>query len=261
MDSAQFRIGWHAGRRSLLLGMLVAATLSCLPRQALALSFLPTEVEWLAWPEYCKARYMVSGAGVDSSFAGRVSEAEVKNWEQRTGPEVWYSLHHYCAGLILAKRARMEPDKDKRAYELRGVLSEYTFTLMRVPESHPIHAEIAARMGIIYGELGDDEAAMQHFDLAIKSCPACPVGYLQKSVFFRAQGDLPDARQILEQGNKALDGASAEIHYFLGLVLLGMKEYAVAQEHARMAYEKGYPLPGLRDKLAAAGYPLTVSKQ
>jgi len=47
-----------------------------------------------------------------------------------------------------------------------------------------------------------------------------------------------------------------EFHYNLGLLLTRVEQYEEARRHARKAYESGYPLPGLRQRLARAGYPL-----
>lgn len=49
---------------------------------------------------------------------------------------------------------------------------------------------------------------------------------------------------------------SAEAHYNYGLLLTDMERFSEAREHARRAYEQGYPLEGLRRRLAAAGHPL-----
>lgn len=46
---------------------------------------------------------------------------------------------------------------------------------------------------------------------------------------------------------------SANVHYNLGLVLLDLKDYDGAVEHAKKAYELGFQLPGLRNKLREAG--------
>jgi tetratricopeptide (TPR) repeat protein len=65
-----------------------------------------------------------------------------------------------------------------------------------------------------------------------------------------------DALKVLEKADQVSDGKSAEIPYFLGLVLFDLKRYDEARENARRAYSLGYPLPGLANKLARAGYPL-----
>lgn len=230
--------------------------LTAAPQVATALSFEPTEREWATWPAHCQARYMVSGAGVDSAFSGRVSPTIVRSWEDRLGPEVWYALHHYCAGLIIANRAKLELDKRKREALLQDAIEEDAFTLGRMPAQHPMHAEIAAHKALLHGELGQTEEAMRSFDVAIAACKECDIGYRAKAMYYRSKGQLPDARSVLEEGDRATDGQFASIHYFLGLVLLDMQQPTAAVEHARKAYELGYPLPGLRDRLAKAGHPL-----
>lgn len=234
--------------------IILAAVLA--PHTAGALTFAPTESEWNTWPAYCQARYTVSGAGVDSQFSNRVDPAVVKSWEAKLGPDVWYSLHHYCASLIIGNRARATGDKRERELLLTRVIEEDRFSLARIPETHPMHAEVGAHKGLAHIDLGETDVGVQHLDMAIRNCPTCPIGYQAKAMFYRASGQLPEARRVLEEGDQALGGQSAVIHYFLGLVLLDLKEFAAAQEHARQAYELGYPLPGLRQRLARAGYPL-----
>lgn len=236
-----------------------AAALACamlLPQPAHALSFYPTESEWVVWPEYCQARYVVSAAGSDTIYARRVPQSLVKSWEARLGSEVWYSLHHFCAGLILSERARLETDKTKREFQLRNVIGEYSYSYDRMPQGHAMRAEIAARLGLVYRDLGELDAAVQFLDRAIEDCPTCAVGYLSKAIFHRSRDELPQARAVLEKGVEATGGESAEVHYNLGLVLTAMKDYEAARIHARKAYERGYPLQGLRKQLAKAGHPL-----
>jgi hypothetical protein len=42
----------------------------------------------------------------------------------------------------------------------------------------------------------------------------------------------------------------------MGLLYLKMKRLDEAEKHGRRAYELGYPLPALKNKLAAAGRPI-----
>lgn len=46
---------------------------------------------------------------------------------------------------------------------------------------------------------------------------------------------------------------TGNVHYNLGLVLLDLKDYDGALAHARKAYDLGFQLPGLRNKLREAG--------
>ena len=42
-------------------------------------------------------------------------------------------------------------------------------------------------------------------------------------------------------------------HYNLGLLYFDKKNFAKSKEHAKIAYDQGFPLPGLKNKLTKAG--------
>lgn len=226
------------------------------PRMLFALAFEPTESEWATWPEYCKARYMESAAGRSSdTFAGRMPEAQVRAWKAKMG-QGWVGLHHHCAALVHVDRARWEKDPRERTRLLRRSLEENQFMLDRMPKEHPMRAQVAAHNGTALSELRDLEAADRWFAEAIEGCPTCPVGYHTKARYLMKQKRLNEAREVLETGVQATNGESAELHYFLGLLLVDLKDFESAQTHALRAYELGYPLPGLRKRLADAGYKI-----
>lgn len=219
------------------------------------LSFWPNEAEWGSWPEYCRARYVVSAAGGDSEYSTRVDRSQIPMWKSRLG-DAWYGLHHHCAGIVLMERAMVEQNPTKRERLLRDALGEHTFTLNRTSKGNPMHAEIATKLGLTHRALKENKQALRFFEMAIAEQPRTPGGYQGKAMLLRDQGRYSEARDTLIQGNKATEEQSPELQYFIGLVLCDMKDYATAREHARLAYKLGYPLPGLRDKLARAGYPL-----
>jgi tetratricopeptide (TPR) repeat protein len=100
-----------------------------------------------------------------------------------------------------------------------------------------------------------------------------PFGYDGTQCYLaRAQDFVPDDRNVMlarayyffKKGDKrsalaeyqnvlALDPESADAHYNLGLLYFEMSDFEKARAHARAAYAKGYPLPGLRRKLERAG--------
>ena len=67
--------------------------------------------------------------------------------------------------------------------------------------------------------------------------------HLQQLNQYQAAFDL--YQQALKLTPKA-----AELNYNYGLLLVKMKKYKLAKKAAAIAYKKGYPLPGLRNKLA-----------
>ena len=103
--------------------VLLIFTFVIFPERLLALAFTPSEVEWNLWPPYCRARYVVSGAGHDTAFTERVSKSEVEKWHNILH-NVWYSLHHYCAGKLFLVRAKNEKDPEVRRRLFNRVIGE-----------------------------------------------------------------------------------------------------------------------------------------
>jgi tetratricopeptide (TPR) repeat protein len=60
------------------------------------------------------------------------------------------------------------------------------------------------------------------------------------------------AKELLDRANE-LGPEQAELQYNLGLMYLRVGEPEKAVQSAELAYSLGYPLPGLRNKLARAG--------
>lgn len=101
----------------------------------------------------------------------------------------------------------------------------------------------------------------------LKAYVTPPECYLQRAEVFRPQqphvyqlyamylGMLGKTDQAVEYYQRALvlDSKSAELNYNLGLAYFEKKDYGQALRYAREAYALGFPLPGLRNKLRAAG--------
>jgi tetratricopeptide (TPR) repeat protein len=65
-----------------------------------------------------------------------------------------------------------------------------------------------------------------------------------------------EPQAALEKYDRALElqPDSAEVNYNAGLAYFDVKKYERAKELATKAYSMGYPLPGLRNKLARVGH-------
>lgn len=246
-------------RRSSAVLLLVLVLLPCaafLPRDAVAFTFDLSESEWAWWPDYCKARYLDLGFQASGAVGPPMSKSEIATWRSHIGPEVFTYIHHHCAGLVWLQRARLAVTPTERDFALRSADYESNFTLARIPAGTQMHAEILVHLGRIKRAAGDESASISYFDQAIKSLPTYPGGYQGKAMIYRDRRETDKAVQVLEAGSKATEGKSAELEYYLGLTLLEARKPEAARMHAKRAYDQGFPLPALRDRLAAAGYPL-----
>lgn len=235
--------------------VLCVASLWSAASHASEVATKPTDLEWATWPEYCRARYVVSAAGRESTHVKDVSKATVSLWESRLGGW-WYALHHHCAAMLQISRARIEPNAKKRNHMLETAMRDLQFTLARTPESNAGYAESTIQLAFALELKGEVPAALEYVDGAIKANPKSANAYAAKSMILRNKKDLQGAVAALLAGNEALEGKSAELHYFLGLIYIDLGQYAEAQSHAREAYALGHQLPGLRKRLADLGYAL-----
>lgn len=117
-------------------------------------------------------------------------------------------------------------------------------------------AQMRIQVGSAQWKLGKKAQAIRTLDSVIASHPDDPAAYFNKAKLLRGEKQLEAARQTLLKGHEATGGRSVELTYFLGLVSFELGDFDSAQTFAQQAYGAGYPLPGLKEKLASAGYPL-----
>jgi tetratricopeptide (TPR) repeat protein len=231
--------------------LLLGALVLWLPR-AQAYEFVPTDAEWSAWPGYCKAKYAWTNIGRGSKFAYQVSSLDRSEMAQWEGAGI-RGIHHYCAGTTWLQRARLEKDPRTRHFMLATAERETLFSLERSNTAAQQFVSVAVQMAYVRYEQGQFDFALTILKNLIPAHADSDILYSAAAVVLRKLGRLDDAKNILLQGNKATGGRSAEIHYNLGLVFLELGELDNAVAEADSAYEKGYPLLGLRSRLKRLG--------
>ena len=236
--------------------LLAVALLSGWPSVSLGFNFKPTTAEWEAWSPLCKARYSISRAADGTNFAGAVPAYTVEEWKAQMGEYVWSHMHHYCAGLAFQFSARQEYDRNKKAEMLRRAASEADYTRRRLEPGMPLFTTTTIAMASISLDRGQVARAESLLKEAISAAPSEPNGYVALASVYQREGKMVLARDTLLTGDSATEGASAEIAYNLGLVSLELGDKEAARAYAERAYRMGYPLPGLRRKLAAVGVVL-----
>ncbi len=213
----------------------------------------PTDPEFLAWPSYCQARFVTLQVGEQTQWAYKVPRVQIELAKREIGEQAFLSIHHACAGSMWLQRARMERDKVRRSFMLNQSITETTYTVLRIPESSPLLPGLYSNLAAANKELGNTDVAIGHLERAIALQPTVPATYVSLGLLYRSLGQLPKAREIFQRGSDATGEQSAELHYHFGLLLLQLKDNGPALQHAKLAYARGFPLPGLRNKLMAQG--------
>lgn len=77
--------------------------------------------------------------------------------------------------------------------------------------------------------------------------------HLQYAVYLHKKGRHSTALQYYESARK-LAPKNTAIHYNIALLYIDLKKYKQAHQHAVKAYQGGYPLPGLKNRLIKLGY-------
>lgn len=91
-----------------------------------------------------------------------------------------------------------------------------------------------------------------YFERAIRFSPDDPKVRMVYGIFFSFQKDYPQAIEQL-QSAISIDVNNAEAHYNLGLMYERTDNIELALKHARRAYDLGFPLNGLKNKLKRRG--------
>lgn len=92
-----------------------------------------------------------------------------------------------------------------------------------------------------------------YYQRAFTFRPKDPTLYMLYGIYLHKAGRLDDAWAAYQRA-EAHGANSAEYHYNMGLLQIDRQDYEDARKHARIAYELGYPLPGLRNKLRRLGH-------
>lgn len=238
-----------------LLGAVTSILLICAPTPVQAFSFTLHGAEWKSWPEYCKARCSEIGTCRVGQVHPTMPAETRDHWRSVLGQEVFASVHHGCAGMVYLQRLMRHSGSDmNRRALIKQIKSECDFTLRYTPPDHPIAHKVQVVLARTAYHEGNTAQSFRIFEELLETARDLPDVYAAYGAYLFRERDFSRAREVLEQGLAQVTEPTAEMHYFLGLVLLREKAYANARTHAHEAYRMGYPLPGLKRKLKALGY-------
>lgn len=176
------------------------------------------------------------------------------------GPYDYTNSEHFVIKLPIVERAHFDSGVERLVGHMaKGngsamLAGDIDYTLRAFPNHHRAlytmlryYVEMVPR-----GSVRLRYSAECYFARAIQFAPTDPSARLLQGIYFLKVDHPEDARTSFESALE-LAPESAETHYNAGLGYVELKEYNLALEHALKAYELGYPLMGLKNKLKRAG--------
>jgi len=135
-----------------------------------------------------------------------------------------------------------------------GLMGDFDYTLRVFPNHHLALQDIDRLGSLLKTEMpsGASYTLECYFKRAVVFVPDDGVVRLLYGLYLNRRGK---SKEALEQLRAAEENAPDDrnVQYNLGLAYFQLKEYEQARKYAKQAYERGFPLPGLRQMLIKAG--------
>jgi len=176
---------------SIFLGLGFGAAMCSGPAQAQSPEiFEPRNVA--ALPPYC-----IHTQGYRAKL-GAPKDADTEHWYQVLGGE-FNHLHHYCGFLVFLNKAKIRPTFEAKR-DLNNVIGDANYVIERVPADYVLLPEFLSKRGEAYLIVGNTSRAVEDLQKAIATKPDYWPPYLLLADFYQRAGDVPKARQLIDQG-------------------------------------------------------------
>ncbi|MGK5065123.1 ABC transporter permease [Janthinobacterium sp. LB3P112] len=159
------------------------------------------------------------------------------------------------SGLSVVEKFHFSRAVETLTQGMTGSLGgDISYTLEHFPNHHRALASMA-KLGLRLKSAqphGARYTVSCYFERAIAFAPHDVTARMVYGNYLLATGQDAMALEQLDSASR-LAPEQATIQYNLGLMYVKKKEYDKASAHAQKAYALGFPLPGLKNKLKAAG--------
>ncbi len=141
----------------------------------------------------------------------------------------------------------------KKGETATNLARDLAFALRQFP-NHPAALNAMGEWQLKHGGTDDPEqvwTAECYFQRAIAFRPNDPVVHVVYAIYLHKARRLQDAERAYQSAEES-GATGADYFYNRGLLEVDLGNLDKAGEYAQKAYAQGFPLPGLRDKLARA---------
>lgn len=241
--------------------MLVVVLMMLLPAASIAQSQdslsrgWPTELEFMAAPDYCKAKFAGSYFNQTGVPYLRFPAAEAEAWHRRIGP-VFVHLHHYCKGTLLLSRAenlgwlRRTGHSAREVY--RAAVREIRYTVNRDYPGNPLWAQMRLDFARALEGAGNVAEAEQQYQLVLAQMPENEHLYITWAQMLQRQGRSTEALEMLQTGEQRASNRGP-IYFHLATLLFDRGDLTGARDYARRAEQAGMNMARFRARLDARG--------
>ncbi|TFW30665.1 tetratricopeptide repeat protein [Massilia horti] len=171
------------------------------------------------------------------------------------GPYDYRRRAEFQQNVNLVEMAHFTPDVEYGIKGATGTLGgDLDYTLRAIPNHH---RALNTLITLAQRERGVQVTGMRYpvecwFNRALRFTPDDANVYAVYGSYLFSLGKTDEAAALFKQG-AAVEPENATINYNLGLVSLKQGDFEQARAYAKKAYDAGFPLPGLKNKLAEAG--------
>ena len=174
---------------------------------------------------------------------------------QATGAGGDYTNSEYKRNLKTVEDHHFTPNVEKLISGSSGTIgADLSYTLMMFPNHHRALAafgKLSLRDKTLK-PIGAKYSVECFFDRAIRFKPSDGLVRMIYGNYLLKAGQIDKATEQLKEAVN-LQPENPNINYNLGLLYAQKKDYEQAKIYAKKAYELGFPLPGLKNKLMEAG--------
>ena len=217
------------------------------------------------------AEYEVANNGYVSIPAPTTLPYECGDFKVGYGPFDYTNYDHYTTKLELVESAHFTREVEALIEGKSSfLLGDLDYTLRHFPNHHRALASVSKYEFQVEGaaeKLENHIAIDCYFENAMIFKPTDGVVRLIYGTYLHRKGMVERRKELLDlaqmQYNYALQlmPESAETHYNLGLFYYDINKMSLAVMHGNKAYQLGFPLQGLKDKLKKKGvWDKTVSQ-
>lgn len=141
--------------------------------------------------------------------AGANDKAMIDEWQAKLG-QSFFSLHHYCWGLMKANRALLLDIGDQnRQFYLADAINEFNYVIERASDDFILLPEILTSKGKNLVLLGRGPVAVLMFERAAELKPDYWPPYAQLADYYKGIGEITKAQGVLQKGLSFSPEASA----------------------------------------------------